>query len=67
MVIERKREIINNVLESYNHLDENNDNPYELITMFDIVSYYTNNYDNRESIGGSWIRENISELADMPS
>lgn len=67
MVKERKEEIVSNVKASYDYLIKNNNNPYEPITMFDVVSYYTNNYDNLEIIGGDWIRENIPELKELPS
>lgn len=68
MVAERKREVVNNILESYSHLIDSNDNPHEQITMFDVVSYYTNNYNNKEFIGGKWVRGNCPEpLMSLPS
>ena len=67
MVKERKQEITDNLISVHSQLIEENNNPYEPIAMFDVISYYTNNYDNEELIGGSWVRENIPELADIPS
>ena len=66
MVEERLQEIKTNILEVYNELKSTNDE-YEEVTMFDVVSNYTNNYNNKEYIGGKWIRQNIEELKNIPS
>jgi len=38
----------------------------EAVTMFDLVSAYNKNYDNKELLGGAWVRANIPYLKDLP-
>jgi len=57
-------EIIERIKQLYNTLEPQEDT--EEVTMFDLVSAYNKNYDNKDLIGGSWIRDNIPELKDLP-
>ena len=55
----KKQEIINNLKTIASNIDEKE------LTMFRLVSEYNQNYDNKELIGGGWVRENIPEFSDL--
>lgn len=57
-------DIINIIKELYDKLELKED--VEEVTMFDLVSAYNKEYENKELIGGTWIRKNIPELKDLP-
>ena len=69
MTKERKQEIINTLIKIYNEYEPPKDVDYETdMHMFDLISFYTRNYDNKELIGGIWVRENCPEpLKSLPA
>ena len=36
------------------------------MSMFWLVSKYNSQYENRELIGGAWVRENVPEFSALP-
>lgn len=69
MTEKRKKEITDTLMKIYNEWSPPIDVPYETdIHMFDLVSTYNQNYDNKESVGGIWVRENCPEpLKSLPA
>ena len=70
MTIERKQEIISNLMTVYNEWEPPEYlSPYESdIHMFDLVSGYNKRFGNPELIGGDWVRENCPEpLKSLPA
>jgi len=61
---QRIADIRRRLLAIANEFAPNEDNPE--ITMFWLVSQYNEKHDNPELIGGSWVREHVPELADLP-
>ena len=69
MTQERKQEIIDILIKIYDEYEAPEDVDYETdMHMFDLISYYTQNYDNKELVGGTWVRENCPEpLKSLPA
>lgn len=69
MTSERRREIIDVLMRIYKEWSPPKGVDYETdIHMFDLISAYTNNYDNKELIGGIWVRDNCPEpLKSLPA
>lgn len=60
MTEKRKKEVIKNLMDVYNNYES--PNPYEPeMSLFDLISGYNRNYDNKELIGGDWVIENCPE------
>jgi len=57
----KKSEIKNNLLKIYR-----NHNQDESLTMFGLISRYNQKHENKELIGGDWVRENVPELINLP-
>ena len=36
------------------------------LSMHTLISMYNERYDNPDLIGGSWVREHVPELAELP-
>jgi len=73
MTEKRKQEIIEDLLGIYESFKPYYENPREGLevlieepSMFWLISTYTKTGRNKERVGGSWVRENIPELADLP-
>ena len=65
MTEERKQEIINILFDVYNNYEIPEDQDH--MSMFDLISGYNRNYNNKELIGGAWVRENCPEpLRSLP-
>ena len=60
MDTKRKNEIIENLKEIEKNYNEESD-----LTMFTLISRYNSNYNNKELIGGKFVRNNIPELSDL--
>lgn len=66
MMEERKNEVIDNLLNIHNNFEPVEDDMVFEPTMFWLISAYNSKYDNRELIGGSWVRKNIPKLKELP-
>ncbi|TFJ92132.1 hypothetical protein [Lentibacillus salicampi] len=64
-----QNEIIKRVNLIYEEIKENKESIEEVkneVSMFELISEYNQRHENKELIGGKWVRENISELSNLP-
>lgn len=66
MTEERKQEIIDDLMEVYQNWEPAPEQEPRM-PLYDLVSGYNKEYDNKELIGGDWVLENCpSPLKDLP-